>query len=505
MRIGLSSTAFRKLQILALTVGLICALVVPVLVLPQHASAADCPTGQIWQPTYSAATGAPDGGGECVPAPTDSGSTASSSDCDGVLWSLWSPFKCFFRYLIAVVSAGLMYLSSWILVLAAKLFEGTLFYTVVQFNIIYDTFKDWVEKGWQIFRDLANIGIIGIFVFIAISFILGIKEYGEKRLIANVLIVAVLINFSLLFTKMIINASNAVSTAVYSSQLSGGAGTAGSVSFGSLGGTADNGIAGRFVKSMGLKTFKDSLNANVAIGANSSWWAQLLYGMFFAFLFLAAAIVFLYGSFLLIARAILLFLLMMMSAAAFATYMIPSLAKSEYGWSTWWSSLLRSAVLIPIMMILLAISIGISESIAKNGRGSLGDLVGNPDKAVDIQMLLNYIFVLGFLFAALKISSALSHTIAGFSLSSALAVSPFTLGSKYALAPLGRNFLGRFAAARQGNKEKSAKGDMTKAAELRARAINESDATRRASLRNLAGKFEDRAGKFQYPGKGALC
>jgi hypothetical protein len=76
-----------------------------------------------------------------------------------------------------------------------------------------------------------------------------------------------------------------------------------------------------------------------------------------------------------------------------------------------------------VMLLLLSISIGMAGAIshcnlndpaaACSSAGSFGDMIGSPDKGINVQMLLNYILVLGLLFATFKISSALATSIAG--------------------------------------------------------------------------------------------
>ncbi|HRH31205.1 MAG TPA: hypothetical protein PK950_00880 [Candidatus Paceibacterota bacterium] len=70
----------------------------------------------------------------------------------------------------------------------------------------------FVTDGWRIMRDLANILFIFILVYVAISTIFG-KD--EKRLIAMVIVVALIINFSLFVTKVIVDLGNITSRFFY--------------------------------------------------------------------------------------------------------------------------------------------------------------------------------------------------------------------------------------------------------------------------------------------------
>ena len=114
---------------------------------------------------------------------------------------LWDRFIVFIGFLPVA-------LGGFLLNLAGNIFDYLLDHTIAQFGALLSQIIGGINTAWTAFRDIANIVIIGMFTFIAISLILGIKEYGERKMIARVLVVAVLINFSLLFTNLITDASN---------------------------------------------------------------------------------------------------------------------------------------------------------------------------------------------------------------------------------------------------------------------------------------------------------
>jgi len=62
--------------------------------------------------------------------------------------------------------------------------------------------------GWASNRDLANMLIVLGFIVVAIAFALRLGEYGSKKVLVNLIIVALLVNFSGLFCGLIIDASN---------------------------------------------------------------------------------------------------------------------------------------------------------------------------------------------------------------------------------------------------------------------------------------------------------
>ena len=246
--------------------------------------------------------------------------TPAPTSCASILAFMTSPFTCMFRTLVSLTAATFIYVSSWILTIAGLLFNWLVTHTIIEFGNVYSSIKDAVELAWSAFRDIANILIIGIFTFIAISIIVGLKEYGQKKLIANVLIIAVLINFSLLFTKMIIDGSNFAATQIYNAASLGG--PANQTASGVVAG--DAGISGRFLQLMGVQTGWDAVKTVAAIAeAKDSGWVALWHGLFIAAVLLGAAGVLLYGSFLIVSRMVMLIFLFVTASIAFASYLVP--------------------------------------------------------------------------------------------------------------------------------------------------------------------------------------
>src|SRR3989344_1086488 len=102
-------------------------------------------------------------------------------------------YRCFWNPLIAALGSVPTSIGAWVLTVSGMLFNFLVDHTIIEFKVsIIDRVGDGIDVTWTAFRDIANIVIIGMFTFIAISLILGIKEYGERKMIARVLIVAVL-------------------------------------------------------------------------------------------------------------------------------------------------------------------------------------------------------------------------------------------------------------------------------------------------------------------------
>src|SRR3989344_1862609 len=376
------------------------------------------------------------------------------------LTQIFNPI-CWARTIATVVSSILISVAAWALAIAGVLFNWAIMNAVILFkDVIFNPISSGINIGWTAFRDIANIVIIGVFAFIAISIILGNKTFGDKKLVARVLVIAILINFSLLFTKMIIDASNFTAVQFYAATQEGGGktlsqiidenkpGQAANVSKGTnffSGGFEQTGIAGQFTNFLGVTGVADTYASlkNVA-DKNNSGWLMLVHAIFAMLLLLGAAIVLFYGSFLLISRAIILIFLLLTSAIAFASHLIPKMSDGQFGWSAWWKSLLGSAVLAPLLMIFLYITLQIASNL-KASNGTLGSLISQDAKGGDVNALFAYLLVLGLLFGSFKVASSFSSKIGGFNFAAMATALPLSLGSRFAGFAL-RNTAGRGAA-----------------------------------------------------------
>jgi len=65
-----------------------------------------------------------------------------------------------------------------------------------------------VQTGWQVARDFANIFFIALLVYVAFCYILRINSKSSQKILVNVIVMAILINFSLMIGGIIIDFSN---------------------------------------------------------------------------------------------------------------------------------------------------------------------------------------------------------------------------------------------------------------------------------------------------------
>jgi hypothetical protein len=75
--------------------------------------------------------------------------------------------------------------------------------------------SSFISTGWAVVRDLSNLFFIVGLLWIAFQTILGMGGHGTKEMIGKIIIMALLINFSMFFTNVIIDSSNILASIFY--------------------------------------------------------------------------------------------------------------------------------------------------------------------------------------------------------------------------------------------------------------------------------------------------
>jgi hypothetical protein len=251
----------------------------------------------------------------------------------------WVKIVSYFLYLILSVVSFILWLSA------------------IVFNLVFDQtvikMSAWVNditvinRGWVLFRDLVNMMFIFILVYIAIRTIVDVSSHSVKQMLSRVIIAALLINFSLFFTKIMIDASNIVATEFYSSIIVNGKSLSQASDATGSGLNLDRGISGAYMQAFGLVTFYDSSGATTKQLSNIPKLGIGFFGT--AIIMLIAAWSFLAAAFLLILRFATLILLMVTSPVAFLFGVVPAFRDIA---DRWWKALGSNLLFAPIYMIL---------------------------------------------------------------------------------------------------------------------------------------------------------
>lgn len=340
-----------------------------------------------------------------------------------------------------------IFISSFFVYVAGILLNLSIIETVVKLGAHLNGIEA-ITDAWSVLRDLANIFFIFGLLVIAVSTILGLTGYGYKKLLSTLIIVALVINFSLFFTKFVVDASNIFALQFYQ-------GISATASDGT------SGIANTFMRHLGVTDVWDSevvlaqLNA-INYSEEGGIGLMFLYSIFSSIFLIITAFVFLFAALMLIARAVGFISLMILSPLAFAAFILPT--TKSWTWK-WWGKLWEYAIFAPALLILFwvvaKIIPGITASFVPEGAGLISTFSPNPeDRYAAIGMILNFSILISLMLGAIMIAKNLS--IAGAQGASKLA-SKATFG---VLGAGGRQTFGRgfrYISQSEGLKEAAAK------------------------------------------------
>ena len=228
-----------------------------------------------------------------------------------------------------------------------------------------------VDNVWVIVRDFVNLTFIFGFVYIGFKMILNSSDSNTRRWLVNIILAALLVNFSLFVVKFAIDMSNQLAAQI---AVNGLASTCTGDSCRTAEGLAQVDIASEFMARMGLSKVY-SLDVDDINGAG---WGYI-FGS--AMLSLTAMFVFAAGGLLIIIRFAILCLFMVMSPVMFLSWILPPMKDT---FERFWSMFIGRALFAPIYLLFIYFSLqiisGLQVSIGGNSNG-----FGSPDWAGTFQ------------------------------------------------------------------------------------------------------------------------
>ena len=250
--------------------------------------------------------------------------------------------------------------SSSIAELGGKFLDFLIYYSTNSSSYV----SEFVKEGWAAVRDVANIFFIIALLYIAIKTILGLNVSDNKKLIGTIVLIALIINFSLFTTQVIIDASNILAKIFYNSMtpknengnlLEAKAGGEKSISVGLI----DKFNPQKIVSS------KDYKNDGGPARFVFITILLIIITLYTAYIFFAVGLLF-------VSRVVMLWFSMIFSPIAFASYTLP-FDIPGLGHKEWWSELLKNAFLAPIfifMLYLVVMFAGFLNEIVKYSDGA---------------------------------------------------------------------------------------------------------------------------------------
>ncbi|MBI4118007.1 MAG: hypothetical protein HY455_00475 [Parcubacteria group bacterium] len=312
---------------------------------------------------------------------------------------------------VTKISGCLVQLTSLIFKLSTLVLHlvGNVFNYAIAFSLSSQVIdSEFAREGWKIVRDLANLTFIFILLYIAFATMLQMGGVNMRTALANLIVVALLINFSLFFTRVVIDAGNTLAFAFYNS-------------------FEITGATQKYIGGVPVKNISDALVAGFdpqTLFADESFakWKDSASGHIgMAFVFISASvIVFMFAWALFTASAIflirvpVLWLLMIAAPAAFAAWIVPGMRGKS---NEWWSTLWKQSVVVALFLFFLYLivhfivdtpffdSVGITSTPAN---GSLGDELNDL-----ILLILGVLFKFAVLYILIKMAVSYAQSLSG--------------------------------------------------------------------------------------------
>lgn len=298
---------------------------------------------------------------------------------------LWAFISSVFGFLVWLTGAAL---------------DFSISYFIVQFGEQFRTsgLGAAVNNLWMVVRDIFNLLFIFGLIYAGFNMIINSDEGGARKAIVNLIIAALLINFSLFITKTIIDFGNIaavqVAKVLYESA--------------PVDANGDRSISGAFLYNMGAATIW-SAQGRAAFQERPP---DLIYIFGAMLLFIIASFAFMVGAVLIGIRFIMLNYYMVISPVMFLSRIVPKFSSHT---SDFWNSLLKNVFFAPAFLLLLYFSLYILGSMSQfmniGGQGgrSLFQAFSQPGTPQsNIATIMMFLMAAGFLIASVVLGQKMS-------------------------------------------------------------------------------------------------
>lgn len=310
--------------------------------------------------------------------------------------------------------------------------------------------SDTINVAWTLLRDIINMAFIFILLYIAIGTVLNIQSVNWKKQVTQVVIAAILINFSLFITRAVIDAGNILAHSFYQ-EITTCEGTA-------CGSRSEVGISERFMNALGIAQIT---NLEAADTRALSGWKGVGNALMSTITIIIAMWVFLAAAILFIGRTFALVFILVLSPIGIAGTNLPLLSPHAKKWrEELFKQTMLGVVFLFFMFVILTFAYNERGTVISDGLGATGDgaeLISNAlgttrDENGVVQgpesLFMMYVFVIAGLIMALRLTKSMSGQFGKFADATAKAI----VGGGLAIATGGtaaiaRGTVGRAAAA----------------------------------------------------------
>lgn len=274
-------------------------------------------------------------------------------------------------------------------VLSAHLLDWTVAYSIDSTSYNASTF---VQNAWALVRDLSNMFFIFLLLYIAIATILNLNGINWKKAVSTLILVGLFINFSLFFSKVIIDASNILAHVFYN-QIT-------------VTGEKVTPLGEEKAISFALATHfqPQTLFTKSGINPNEHIWTYIMVIFLATFVNIVMIFVFLSVMFIFFGRIVGLMISMIIAPLAFTSHIVPGGSSWKViGWKSWFGSLINQAFVAPVFIFFIWLIISFLQ---------VPQLQFNPNAGVEVKVIafiVPFILVYYLLMKAKNIATDMSE------------------------------------------------------------------------------------------------
>ncbi|MEI7719705.1 MAG: hypothetical protein WCI89_00650 [bacterium] len=207
--------------------------------------------------------------------PTGAGGKSSPAGAS----CLWTDWGLCLSNVVYVFTVGIMGIFAYI--------GGVVLDYSLQITLNSATYaQSFLTQGWAAVRDIANMAFIFILVYIAITIILKAETSGTLKALASVIVMALLINFSFFFTRVVIDSGNILAVQFYNAidapalanagQTSNAGAYVASATSGLNNGGATKDLTATIMNATGIQTILSPGSFSASFAKNTDWLTNLI-------------------------------------------------------------------------------------------------------------------------------------------------------------------------------------------------------------------------------------
>ncbi|MFA7662737.1 MAG: hypothetical protein WCX88_02365, partial [Patescibacteria group bacterium] len=259
---------------------------------------------------------------------------------------------------------------------------------ILQYNDFVNS--NAVEIGWVLVRDVCNLFFILLLLYNAFLLVLGIEKGSPTKNIIQILLTAILINFSKSICGLIIDFAQVIMLTFVNA--------------------FKDSFVQNFTSYLGIEDIlKLKLGTNTAETGMGYW--ELFIAMIFAFIIVVIVIIILISMvIMMLYRIIILWILVLLSPLAFMMQLVPFGKKYA---SEWWDMFIKQIIIGPFMAFFLWLSLAIlsvqrNDALTVEKTSMLGIDKGTENITIAISEISSSDNILGFLIATMLLVTAMS-------------------------------------------------------------------------------------------------